>query len=61
MPTVKKPWYKSKTIIINALVGVGMFLADNSGTIPIAPEKQVLILSGINVVLRIVSKGKITL
>ena len=55
-----KKWYASKTIWVNAIALVGAIL-NESGVIgaPLGAETQVLILSALNFILRIITKEEI--
>jgi hypothetical protein len=57
---VSKPWYASKTIWVNVLLGVGVVVA---GTLKftVSPEETAAIITLANLVLRALSKDKITI
>jgi hypothetical protein len=60
-----KPWYQSKTIIVNALIGVLMTAEATSGALePVLGAKAfgilTFILPVVNVFLRIITTGPVT-
>ena len=50
-----KKWYKSKTVWVNAIALLSIFLGDKVG-VPLSEEDKLAILSVINIALRIVTK-----
>ena len=54
---MKKPWF-SKTLIVNAVVAV---MAVAGVQVDLSPESMLMALSGINIILRLVTKDKIGL
>ena len=60
MEPVKKPW-SSKTLLLNALVAIGMLLPWEPVREVMSETNMVMVLSVVNMVLRLVSKDKIGL
>lgn len=58
-----KPFWKSKTETINiiAIAGSVLQLVLQKNVIPIDPQKQILILAGINAILRFITKEPISI
>lgn len=59
MQSIKKPWF-SKTLIVNFLVA-GLALGGLNEKLNLSAEQIGLALSGINILLRLVTKDKIGL
>jgi hypothetical protein len=55
----KKPWYKSKTIWAN-LIGTGIEVVSTTAGLPIPPKTLTYISFVGNILLRLISKSKIT-
>ena len=60
MEPAKKPW-ASKTLLLNALVAIGMLMPWEPVREVMSEANMVMILSVVNMVLRLVSKDKIGL
>ena len=60
MEIQKKPW-ASKTLLLNALVAIGMLLPWEPAREVMSEANMVMILSVVNMILRLVSKDKIGL
>jgi len=60
MEPVKKPW-ASKTLLLNALVAIGMLMPWEPVREVMSEANMVMILSVVNMVLRLVTKDKIGL
>lgn len=57
-----KPWYASKTLWVNALaIAFGALEGTGLITPPISLEVQTFVLAGVNIVLRILTKGAVVL
>lgn len=56
-----KTWWKSKTLWVNILSIVALFVAELTGVTWLSAESQVLILSAINIVLRALTDKGIVL
>lgn len=56
--TVKKKWYLSKTMWVNAIAVVALGIQNAFGW-EISPEIQAYALAGINIILRIVTKEEL--
>jgi len=54
-----KPWYKSKTIIVNAIALIALIIQEGTGFV-ISPAIQAEIITLINFILRKVTKNSIT-
>lgn len=54
-----KPWYHSKTVWVN-FIAAGTLIAQANYGFLITPEIQALALTGINLLLRAVTKEEIT-
>jgi len=61
MPPVIKPWWVSKTMWTNLLIAMAAFFPPIQDWISKNPEQMVWVWAGINLVLRFISKGKISL
>ena len=61
MPPVVKPWWVSKTVWMNLIVAIAAFVPPVQDWIGKNPEQFAWVFTAINVVLRLISKGKITL
>ena len=59
MEAVKKPWF-SKTLLVNMAVAL-LAVTGLSTKIDISAESMMMALSGINIILRLVTKDKIGL
>ena len=55
-----KKWYLSRTLWTNTLMFVGVIIAEFMGDNPLNPELIATIITGVNVVLRVVTKAQIT-
>lgn len=55
-----KKWYLSKTLWVNVLMGATMFIDSNGNVLPISAEQQILIVSGINILLRLITTKQLT-
>jgi hypothetical protein len=55
----KKPWL-SKTLIVNTIVAI-LAVSGQSDKVGLDSDKLMMILSGVNIVLRLVTKDKIGL
>jgi len=55
----KKPWF-SKTLIVNAVVAL-VAVTGLSDKVSLSAEQMMMALSGINIILRLVTKDKIGL
>lgn len=56
-----KPFYQSKVFWVNLIAAIGMIYQGATGNVLMNLELQASILAGINMILRFVTKGKITL
>jgi hypothetical protein len=54
-----KPWYHSKTVWVNLVAGAALIVQAQYGFLA-TPELQALALTGINLLLRAVTKEEIT-
>ena len=54
-----KKWYESKTLWVNAIALIGIAIQTATGKVIISEELQVLILAGVNFILRIITKDAI--
>ena len=57
---VNKKWYLSKTVWVNVVSTVAIAIQSATGKTIASPEIQLAILSGINLLLRTVTKENIT-
>lgn len=55
-----KKWYKSKTVWVNGIAIVAFIAQTLTGKAIITPEVQAIILGGINLILRTITKENIT-
>lgn len=56
-----KPFFLSKTVIVNAIIAVCALIPAARDWVAANPETTLLVVSGIGVVLRFVSAGRIVL
>jgi hypothetical protein len=54
-----KPWYHSKTVWVNLIACAGLIVQTQYGFV-VTPELQALAMTGINLLLRAVTKEEIT-
>ena len=59
MEKVKKPWF-SKTLLVNAVMAI-LAVSGMTEKLDMSADKMMMILSGINILLRLVTKDKIGL
>lgn len=58
----KKPWWRSKTIGFNVLLGAGLEVASYLGQNDLLSQEQVALIMGVgNILLRLVTKKPVTL
>lgn len=57
---MNKKWYLSKTIWANVIATIAIIIQTITGNNVISPEIQGLILTGINIILRIITKHELT-
>ena len=57
--TIEKSWYLSKTLWVNILAIAVLIVQSELGW-NVTPEQSLIILGGINALLRIISKQKLT-
>lgn len=57
---MKKPWYKSKTLIANLIAAIALFVQSEYGFV-VDPQVQGYLLVVINSVLRLVTKEEVSL
>jgi len=50
-----KKWYRSKTIWINVIALVALFLNEKVG-VPLSQEDQLALLATVNIILRVITK-----
>jgi len=56
-----KPFYASKTFWVNLIAGVALVAQGVTGKEVIPLDVQASILAGVNILLRFVTKGKVTI
>lgn len=63
MPTIEeaKPFYLSKTVIVNAIIAACAFVPAAREWVSKNPETTLIVVSGIGAFLRFVSRGRIML
>lgn len=57
----EKKFYLSKTFWVNLIAGVAMIVQGINGNWVLSVETQASILAGLNIILRFITKGKVTL
>jgi len=55
-----KKWYLSKTLWANVIMGAVAFIDINKDILPLSIEQQVLIVSGLNIILRFITTKSLT-
>lgn len=55
-----KPFWQSKTLWINAIAALALFSSTQLG-VTLSPDAQVYVLAGVNALLRLISKGEVTI
>jgi hypothetical protein len=56
-----KKFYASKTFWVNLIAGIALVVQGVNGNWVVSVETQASILAGLNIVLRFITKGKVTL
>ena len=56
-----KTLFKSKTLIVNAVIALASFYPPVGEWVTSNPETSLQILAGLNLILRLITKGRITL
>lgn len=55
----KKPFYLSKTLIVNAIIAIGSLIPSVREWVSANPESTLLAVGGIGAVLRFITRGRI--